>query len=113
MKKLANAVDMRLKEINEPQQTEEHMKPFSLRMPLELIEKLDGVAPALELKRTDLARMILENGVDDIIEHLGLEFGRNGASFAEMYALETGEITLPELMKKWEAEREDEVGDKQ
>ena len=113
MKKLANAVDMRLKEINEPQLMEEvHMKPFSLRMPLELIEKLDDVAPALELKRTDLARMILENGVDDIIEYIGLEVTKSqgGLSLEEKYALETGEITLQELMQKWAEEKE---GDKQ
>lgn len=115
MQKLFNAVDARMKEVNEtPEQREEEMKPFSIRLPLELLDKLEDLSAALRLNRTDVARMILTNGVDDIFEHLELEVPTRSkediASFADIYALQTGQATLPELMQKWAEEKE---GDKQ
>ena len=113
MKKLTDAVEARLKEIHNPEQTEEHMKTFTVRLPLDVIEKLDDLTDPLMMKRTEVARMILTNGVEEIIEHLNLKVEKFGASFADMYALETGETTMPELLEKWNKERQEQEGDTQ
>lgn len=113
MKKLTDAVEARLKEIHNPEQAEEHMKTFTVRLPLEVIEKLDDLTNPLMMKRAEVARLILTNGVEDIIEHFQMKVEKHGASFADMYALETGETTMPELLEKWAKERKEQEGDTQ
>lgn len=109
MKRLTDVVEKRLQEIKDPELVEENMKTFTVRLPLEVIEKLDDLSKPLEMKRTEVARMILSNGIDDIIEHFQMNVEKHGASFADMYALENGETTMPELLEKWKKEKEGET----
>ena len=109
MKKLTDAVEKRLKEVNDPELVEENMKTFTVRLPLEVIEKLDDLSDPLQMKRTEVARMILINGIEEIIEHFNFKVEKFGASFEDMYALENGETTMPELLEKWSKEKEGET----
>ena len=102
MKKLTDAVEARLKEIHNPEQEEEHMKTFTVRLPLEVIEKLDDLTDPLMMKRAEVARMILTNGVEEIIEHLNLKVEKFGVPFSEIYAFENGELDLVEKSSKEE-----------
>lgn len=110
MKKLTDAVEKRLNEIHNPELVvDDNLKTFTVRLPLEVIEKLDDLSKPLEMKRTEVARMILINGVEDIIEHFQLKVEKHGASFEDIYALENGEATMPELLEKWSKEKEGET----
>lgn len=107
LKKLNEAIEKRLEEIHNPQSVEDSMKTFTIRLPIEVIEKLDDLSLPLQMKRTEVARMILTNGVEDIIEHFQMKVEKFGSSFADMYALETGETTWSELLEKWDKERKE------
>lgn len=104
MKKLIDAVEKRLQEINDPDLVEENMRTFTVRLPIEVIEKLDDLTYPLQMKRTEVARMILLNGVEDIFQHLNLKIEKSGISFEDKYALENGEKTLDEILKAGESE---------
>lgn len=104
MKKLTDAVEKRLQEINDPDLVEENMKTFTVRLPIEVIEKLDDLTYPLQMKRTEVARMILLNGVEEIFQHLDLKVEKHGVSFEDQYALENGEKTLDEILKAGESE---------
>lgn len=104
MKKLIDAVEKRLQEINDPDLVEENMRTFTVRLPIEVIEKLDDLTYPLQMKRTEVARMILLNGVEEIFQHLDLKVEKHGISFEDKYALENGEKTLDEILKAGESE---------
>ena len=79
---------------------DEYSKVFTVRLPIELIEKIENIGLSLKMKRTEVARLILTHGADDIIEDLGIKVETYGMSFEDRYALETGEITLEDYLKE-------------
>lgn len=103
MSKLKDAVDKRLQELNEPEVVvEDTNKVFSLRLPIELIEKIDVIGSLLEMNKTEVSRMILSNGVDEIFQEYKITHESHGASYEEIYALETGEKTFEDILKNKE-----------
>lgn len=107
MESLFNEIDNRLKVLNGEPEEEQDSKAFTLMLPLDVIESLQDIGTVLEMKRTEVARMILKHGADEIIKKYQMKFEKFGATFEDQYALETGEKTLPELLEKWEKEGKD------
>lgn len=86
-----------------------NLKVFTVRLPLSLIEGLEDCGSFVGMKRTEIARMILTHGVEEIKNAFGLKVEKYGITFEEQYAIETGEKTLEEVLKSYEQEeRENE-----
>lgn len=75
-------------------------KVFTIRLPISLIESLENIGDILQMKRTEVARMILTHGVDEIIKKYDMKFERSGLSFEDMYDVETGKKTLQDVLAK-------------
>lgn len=97
MSKLIEAVEKRYKEINEPEPeavVEDTNKVFSIRLPIEVIEKLDVIGSTLELSKTEVARMMITNGIDEVFEKFSIKHERFGMPFEDIYDIETGKKKL-------------------
>lgn len=109
MSKLFESVEKRMREVYELEQDasiDNTLKTFTIRVPLELLEKLDDIATIMQMKRSELARMILSDAVEDILEKYKITTGeRVGASFEQMYEFEQASPEEKEqLLKKWTEE---------
>lgn len=109
MSKLFESVEKRMKEVYELEQDatiDNTLKTFTIRVPLDLLEKLDDISTIMQMKRSELARMILADAAEDIIEKYKISTGeRIGASFEQMYEFEQASPEEKEqLLKKWQAE---------
>lgn len=103
MSKLINAVEQRLHELEhpeEPEVVEDTNKVFSIRLPIEVIEKLDVIGTILQLSKTEVARMMITNGIDEVIEEFKITHESHGMPFEDLYAVETGEMTMEEAFEK-------------
>lgn len=94
--KLFEAVEQRLDEVNGLVEVteEETLKVFTVRLPIDLIEKLDTLGSILEMKKTSVARMILDNSVEEIFEKFQIKSERHGMSYEDTYDIETGKKKL-------------------
>lgn len=100
--KLFEAVEQRLDEVNgivEPVE-EETLKVFTVRLPIDLIERLDMLGSILEMKKTSVARMVLENSVEEVYEKFQIKSERFGMSYEDIYDIETGEKVIDEVIVK-------------
>ena len=101
MDSLLREVQSRLDIVNvSTKEEDEDSKVFTIRLPISLIEGLENIGDILQMKRTEVARMILTHGVDEIIKKYDMKFERSGLSFEDMYDVETGKKTLQEVLAK-------------
>lgn len=107
MEKLIDAVQKRLDVIyGDSEPAENETKMFSVRLPLELIEKIDDIAGVLQTTKTDVARLLLDNAANAVIENFKIEVGpRVGMTFAQKYEFENASPEEQKaLLEKWQAE---------
>lgn len=112
MDNLLDAVQKRLNVVMgvEPEEKEPETKMFSLRLPLDLLEKIDNIAGILETSRSDVAKMILSHGADAIIEKFQIKIERSGWTFAQQYEFENASPEEQEaLIEKWTKEAKTEA----
>lgn len=99
MSSLLKEVESRLDIVNGVvREEDDDTKVFTIRLPIGLIENLENIGHVLQMKRTEVARMILTHGADEIIKKYEMKFESHGVSFEDMYAVETGEKTLQEIL---------------
>ena len=99
MDTLLKEVENRLQLLEAVNVEEDDLKTFTVRLPIGLIENLENIGSVLQLKRTEVARMILTHGVDEIIKKYEMKFEKSGVSFEDMYAVELGEKTLQDVLE--------------
>lgn len=87
---------------------EPDLKVFTVRLPIEMIEKMEDIGGVIGMKRTEVARMILKHGIDEIFQGLQLKVEKHGMSFEDMYAVETGQMTIEDALRKQIEERDSE-----
>lgn len=103
MSKLLEAFEKRIELVNTMEEpADENNKVFSVRLPIELIEKIDSLGFMLHMNKTEVARFLLSNSIDEIYESFKIKTERHGISFEDQYALETGEKTLEEVIGKYQ-----------
>lgn len=81
-----------------------NLKVFTVRLPLSLIEDLEDCGSLVGMKRTEVARMILTHGVEEIKTAFKIRVEKHGMTFEEQYAIETGEKTFDEVLQSWKKE---------
>lgn len=104
VKKRLDEVYGKKSELESPKEPE--LKVFTMRLSLDLLEQLDTIASVMQLSRTEVARMILTHGIEDITEEFKIESGENhGATFEEMYDFENASPEEKKAMlEKWQQE---------
>ena len=108
MDSLLKEVENRLDIVNGVvREEDDDTKVFAVRLPIGLIENLENIGDILQMKRTEVARMILTHGTDEIIKKYEMKFERHGVSFEDMYDMETGKKTLQDIL----AAKEEAKGD--
>lgn len=98
MDSLMKEIENRLDVISGVKEEEDDLKVFTVRLPISLIENLENIGDVLQMKRTEVARMILTHGADEIIKNYQMKFESFGASFEDMYAVELGEKTIEDVI---------------
>lgn len=99
MDSLMKEIENRLDVISGVKEEDDDLKVFTVRLPISLIENLENIGDVLQMKRTEVARMILTHGADEIIKNYQMKFERHGVSFEEMYAVEMGEKTIQDVLE--------------
>lgn len=99
MNSLLKEVENRLDVIGTAHMEDDDLKVFTVRLPIGLIENLENIGTILQLKRTEVARMILTHGAAEIIKEYNMKFESIGVSFEEMYAVELGEKTIQDVLE--------------
>lgn len=107
MDSLMKEIENRLDVISGVKEEDDDLKVFTVRLPISLIENLENIGDVLQMKRTEVARMILTHGADEIIKNYQMKFERFGVPFEEMYAVEIGEKTLEDVLQTQIDTRED------
>lgn len=98
MDSLMKEIENRLDVISGVKEDDDDLKVFTVRLPISLIENLENIGHVLQMKRTEVARMILTHGADEIIKNYQMKFESFGASFEDMYAVELGEKTIEDVI---------------
>lgn len=99
MNSLLKEVENRLDVINTAHMEDDDLKVFTVRLPIGLIENLENIGTILQLKRTEVARMILTHGAAEIMKEYNMKFDSFGASFEDMYAVEMGEKSIEDVIQ--------------
>lgn len=100
LKEVQSRIDFLDRLHDEEQQANEENKVFTIRLPISLLEQLNNIAMVLQTTKAEVARMILTNGADEIINTFQIKVSeQHGISFSDMYDLEIGEKTLKEVLE--------------
>lgn len=102
MEKLRDAVQKRISYISGEPVEEPELKMFSVRLPLDLLEKIDDIAGILELTKTETVAMLLNHAADYVINEFQITTVRHGMSFKEQYEYESASSEeQKETVQKW------------